>query len=83
MWDGTLHSYIQLQLSTIHLSTKGRGHVLNDKGDHPTAPSHTSGTLAFPSSSLQTAFVAAFQADANEGIFVFDADFGAHHMTFY
>jgi hypothetical protein len=39
--------------------------------------------LAFPSSSLQTAFVAAFKADANEGIFVFDADFGAHHMTFY
>jgi hypothetical protein len=35
MWDGTLHSYIQLQLSTIHLSTKGRGHVLNEKWEIP------------------------------------------------
>ena len=40
-------------------------------------------TLAFPSSSGPSAFVAAFKAYANEGIFVFDAKFMAYHITFY
>jgi hypothetical protein len=56
--------------------------VAKQLGMHMVLPGDEN-ALAFPSSSLQTALVAAFKADANEGIFVFDADFGAHHMTFY